>query len=155
MCSGMSCVAGWDDCNADMNDGCEIELGTNSDCGGCGEACGNADHATGSCSAGACDYQCTGAWENCDGDWGNGCEIPVGVPHQCDDGGLNPTNGCWTAYCGNSADPSATNFGSFYCIDCATCASPAAGQCQWCNHSTGLFYPADACACGGYEDLAC
>jgi hypothetical protein len=153
-CTGGDCPAGTADCNGNPADGCEVQLGTNSDCGGCGDACGGADHATGSCVAGACQFQCQAPWENCDGDWGNGCEVPVGVEHQCSSSGLDP-NGCWTAYCGNSANPDATNFGSYFCMDCATCRVPGAGQCQWCNHTTGLFYPQEACACGSYEDLAC
>ncbi len=154
-CINEGCPDGFADCNGDMNDGCEVALGTDSDCAGCGDSCAAGEHATGSCSAGECDFQCDSPWDNCDGDWANGCEVPVGVPHQCDASGLNPTTGCWTAYCGNSADPDATNFGTFYCMDCATCRSPVAGMCQWCDHSSGEFYPTDACACGTYEDLAC
>lgn len=151
---GGDCPAGTADCNLDPMDGCEVPLGTNTDCSACGDACGSAANATGSCNAGACDYQCQAPWENCDGDWANGCEVPEGVEHSCSQSGIDP-NGCWTAYCGNSADPDATNFGSYYCIDCATCRVPSSGQCQWCNHTTGLFYPQEVCACGAYEDLAC
>ncbi len=154
-CSGVECSTGWADCNADMSDGCELELGTEANCGGCGDVCSAGANASASCSAGACQYQCQSPWDNCDGDWANGCEIPVGVPHQCDAGGLNPAGGCWTAYCGNSGSASATNFGTFHCIDCSTCRSPAAGQCQWCDHASGTFFPQDTCGCGGFEDLAC
>lgn len=153
-CMGGECPAGSADCNGDAGDGCEVMLGTDSDCGGCGDACGAADNATGSCSAGACQFACQAPYENCDGDWGNGCEVPVGVEHSCSAGGLDP-NGCWTAYCGNSADPNASNFGTYYCMDCATCRVPGAGQCQWCDHTNGVFYPVGQCACGSYEDLAC
>ena len=155
MCTGLECSAGWDDCNGDMNDGCETPLGTDSDCGSCSDACAGAAHASGSCMGGSCQYQCQSPWENCDGNWSNGCEIPTGVAHACNASGINQTSGCWTAYCGNSADPNATNFGTFYCMDCATCRSPGAGECQWCDHASGNFFPADACACGSYEDLTC
>jgi hypothetical protein len=154
-CQGMTCVAGFGDCNADMNDGCETALTSASDCGGCGQACSAGAHATASCASGSCERSCESPWDNCDGDWGNGCEIPVGIPNQCDAGGLNPNGGCWTAYCGNSASADAVNFGTFFCADCATCHVPSAGACQWCNHSTGTWYPQDACACGGYLDLVC
>ncbi len=154
-CVDKGCAEGMADCNGDMNDGCEVQLGTDSDCGGCGDSCAPGANATGSCNAGSCDFQCQAPYDNCDGDWGNGCEVPVGVPHQCDASGLNPGGGCWTAYCGNSASADATNFGTFYCMDCATCRSPAAGQCQWCNHDSGQFYDADVCGCGTFEDLAC
>lgn len=154
-CTGLECSPGWDDCNVDMNDGCETPLGTDANCGSCGDVCADAPNADGACMGGSCQYQCHSPWEDCDGDSTNGCEIPTGVPHSCDASGINQANGCWTAYCGNSASADATNFGTFYCTDCATCRSPSAGQCQWCNHDTGIFYPADACGCGGFEDLAC
>lgn len=154
-CIDQGCPSGFADCNGDMNDGCEAELGTDDHCGGCGDSCAAGNNASGSCSAGACQFQCQSPWENCDGDWGNGCEIPVGLPHQCDAMGINPTGGCWTAYCGNSASAGATNFGSYYCMDCSTCRSPGAGQCQWCNHATGGFYPADSCSCGDFLDVSC
>jgi hypothetical protein len=141
-CTGGGCPPGFADCNGDAVDGCEVELGTEANCGGCGDTCSAAAHATAACTAGACQYSCQAPWENCDGDWGNGCEVPVGVEHQCSASGLDP-NGCWTAYCGNSASPDAANFGTYHCMDCATCRVPAAGQCQWCNHTTGTFYPAD------------
>lgn len=153
-CQGTSCNAGFGDCNGDMSDGCETPLTSASDCGGCGQACTAGAHANASCSSGSCERSCQSPWENCDGDWGNGCEIPVGVPNQCDAGGLNPNGGCWTAYCGSSGGD-AVNFGTFFCADCATCHAPSGGMCQWCNHSTGTWYPQEACACGGYLDLVC
>lgn len=154
-CIDKGCPKGFADCNGEAGDGCEVELGTDGNCGGCGDACTTGDNATASCNAGACEYQCQSPWDNCDGDWLNGCEVPVGVAHQCDDQGLNPSTGCWTAYCGNSADPNATNFGSFYCMGCSTCRVPGAGQCQWCDSASGTFFPADTCGCGAFEDLSC
>lgn len=154
MCTEPECAEGWGDCNGDMSDGCEVALGTEANCGGCGDVCTAGAHADGSCVAGACSFECQAPWDNCDGDWANGCEIPVGMPHQCDINGLNPGNGCWTAYCGNSG-AAAVNFDSFHCMDCATCRSPAAGSCQWCDHDGGTFFPADSCACGTFEDLSC
>lgn len=153
-CMGMDCVDGFEDCNADMSDGCEVSLGSDSNCSSCGDVCSGADHADGACVAGSCQIQCQAPWEDCDGNAANGCEVPVGVPHQCDASGLNPATGCWTAYCGNSASADATNFGSFYCMDCATCRSDGA-QCQWCDHASGNFFPLDTCACGSFEDDVC
>lgn len=154
-CIDKGCPKGFADCNGESGDGCEVQLGTDSDCAGCGDACVAGANADVSCNEGTCEFQCQSPWDNCDGDWTNGCEIPVGVPHQCDDQGINLTTGCWTAYCGNSMAAGVTNFGTFYCMDCSTCRSPIAGQCQWCNHTTGEFYPLDTCACGAAEDLAC
>lgn len=112
-------------------------------------------HATGgACQNGACVYACEAPYENCDDDWSNGCEIPTGVAHVCDLGGI-ADDGCWTAYCGTSNNPKAHNFGTYYCLDCATCTQPSPGQDAWCNHSTGNFYPPEAGSCGAYNDLVC
>jgi hypothetical protein len=155
MCSGMTCLSGFDDCNGNPGDGCETALNTAGNCGGCGTSCSAGAHATADCSSGSCQRACQAPWDNCDGNWGNGCEIPTGIPNQCDANGLNAGSGCWTAYCGASASGNATNFGTFYCMDCATCHQPGGGTCQWCNHTSGTWYPQDVCACGGYLDLTC
>lgn len=123
----------------------------------CEASCTAGPNATAACNEmGQCIQTCTAPYDNCDGDWSNGCEVPVGVAHTCDANGLNPTGGCWTAYCGESTDPKASNFGTYHCIDCSTCAAPSAGQCHWCNHDTGNFFPTETCDCGAdYLNLAC
>ena len=118
-----------------------------------GDACNAGTNASGSCEGSSCAYTCDAGFGNCDEDFANGCEIPLGA-NQCDIDGLNP-NGCWTSHCGSSNDPDAVNFGSWFCFDCTTCNEPAAGQCQWCSHDNGQWFPADACGCGAYEGLAC
>lgn len=125
-------------------------------CGGAQIPC-SAAHATGgSCVDGACQgFTCTKPYANCDDNWENGCEVPVGVANQCDANGLNPNGGCWTAYCGSSNDADATNFDSYYCVDCANCNTPSAGMWQWCNHASGTWYAPAAGNCGANEDLVC
>jgi hypothetical protein len=36
---GFTCIAGFDDCNSDPEDGCEVDLRLNGNCGACGEFC--------------------------------------------------------------------------------------------------------------------
>jgi hypothetical protein len=123
--------------------------------GGDGGECTRPHALGGTCVDGQCGgWTCEAPWDNCDGDWENGCEIPVGVPHQCDLGGLSE-DGCFTAWCGQSEDPGAIDFGTWFCFDCTTCRVPDVGQCQWCDHESGQWYPAEACSCGPYEDAAC
>ena len=123
-------------------------------CEGAPKTC-EAEHATGSCQDGSCQFSCVAPHEDCDGDWGNGCEVPVGLANQCDFNGLNPDGGCWTAYCGSSDGAMATNFGSYYCSDCSTCNTLGANMVQWCNHDTGNWYDPGAGGCGAYEMLVC
>ena len=154
LCMGLVCDPGFGNCNGDWIDGCESPVVDDANCGACGQPCVAGPNATASCNAGACEQQCEAPWSNCDGDWANGCEIPEGVPNQCDVDGLNP-NGCWTAQCGQSNDPLARNFGTWFCFECTTCHVPAAGLCQWCDHDAGRWFPMASCSCGAYEDLAC
>ncbi len=136
------------------NDVCDSEGGCQGDLIDCSAPA----HASGgSCVDGACQgFTCEAPWENCDGNWDNGCEVPVGVANQCDINGLNAENGCWTAYCGNSNDPKGYNFGDYYCFGCSTCHFASEGMIQWCNHDTGNWYPPEMNnSCGAYLDLVC
>lgn len=153
-CEGLACNPGFGNCNDEWEDGCEIGLTTADHCGACDSPCGAGAHATADCSTGTCDQACDAPWVDCDGDIANGCEIPEGVANQCDANGLN-ANGCWTPWCGQSNAATAVNFGAWYCMECSTCHVPSGGQCQWCDHGTGQWYPSDGCVCGNWEDLVC
>ena len=126
-------------------------------CNGTAIVCTAPPHATGgACEDGICQgFKCTAPYLDCDGLLDNGCEVPVGVANQCDANGLTASGGCWTAYCGASDAPTATNFGTYYCSDCATCNTPGAGQWQWCNHKTGTWFDPAVGNCGANEDLVC
>ena len=123
----------------------------------CASMCTAGPNATAMCDdAGMCVRACTAPFDNCDGDWANGCEVPVGVAHQCDVNGLNAEGGCWTAYCGESQTAGAFNFGTYHCVDCSTCGVPSGGQCHWCNHDNGNWFPTEACSCGAeFENAVC
>jgi hypothetical protein len=124
----------------------------------CAATCMAGPHATPSCTeAGECVIECEPPWQDCDGDPATGCEVPVGVPHQCSLRGLDAEQGCWTAYCGAANSPDAIDFGTFHCVDCSTCREPDGGGCQWCNHDTGEFWPVDpACPCTmEHHDAVC
>jgi hypothetical protein len=49
-CTVISCNAGYADCDGVYSNGCEANLDTDSNCGGCGMVCKNAT----SCSGGTC-----------------------------------------------------------------------------------------------------
>jgi hypothetical protein len=123
----------------------------------CEVTCTAGPNATAVCDeSGECIRTCESPWENCDGDWSNGCEVPVGVTGVCDLGGLNLDGGCWTAFCGQSDGPDAFDFGSYYCVSCSSCNVPSAGMCRWCNRDTGNWHQAESCTCSAeHLDLAC
>ena len=158
-CGGpLTCDSGWANCNGSPGDGCETELGTTANCGGCDDACNGPHVASASCNGGACAIECEAPYEDCDDDASNGCEIPTGVPNVCDADGLN-ANGCWTAHCGSSMHVDARNFGTWYCFECTNCTEMGSGIVAWCSHSSGLWFPAEEGSCVvneiDYTDLVC
>lgn len=80
-----SCQDGYADCNGDPTDGCEIALGTLTDCGGCGNDCSALAHVAGAqCVDAACaDITCEADYEDCDGLAFTGCEQSVREPQNC------------------------------------------------------------------------
>ncbi|MEZ4294996.1 MAG: hypothetical protein R3B70_08455 [Polyangiaceae bacterium] len=81
--NGLACAANQADCNANANDGCEIDLlASTANCGACGQACSNA-HGTTSCSGGTCQPACSAGFGDCDSDPQDGCETPIDTIDNC------------------------------------------------------------------------
>ncbi len=77
---GFTCNAGFDDCNGNASDGCEID--TTSDpahCGSCGFACPARPNASPSCSGSTCGITCNPGWSDCNGNPTDGCETATGT----------------------------------------------------------------------------
>jgi hypothetical protein len=83
-CSGSTCTltcdAGSASCNGLTDDGCEVSLGTVSDCASCGDACTYANAAgvcgaAGACALGACDM----GYSDCNTAPEDGCELMPGA----------------------------------------------------------------------------
>ncbi len=68
----ITCASGWDDCDGNTTNGCERQLGTDSDCASCGDSCGTDK----SCQGGACACSDTDTGD-CDGIPSNGCEADL------------------------------------------------------------------------------
>src|SRR5262249_47309433 len=75
-CYIRSCNFGYDDCNANPADGCELPvLADRNNCGGCNVKCPNAANASNGCVNGGCQILgCSKGFADCDGSPGNGCE---------------------------------------------------------------------------------
>jgi hypothetical protein len=87
MC-GITCIAGHDDCNNSVIDGCETNLTTIADCGKCNNACPGGPNATAACVNQKCTLACVGLTADCDTFAGNGCEVDTSTdPNNC--GGCN------------------------------------------------------------------
>ena len=96
---GFSCDSGFDDCDSMGGSGCETSLTTLTDCGDCGTACSRA-HATATCSTRMCRLDtCNSGWDNCDSDFGNGCETSVRTLTDCGDCGTTCSRANAAAEC--------------------------------------------------------
>ena len=116
------CERGFSDCDADPRNGCETELGTMENCGGCGDAC-TVRHGIGVCSAaerlahdvvrpphgdhtiltqGCALVACEPGFMNCNGWLSDGCETATLVdPYSCGGCGnlCTPLDRCVSGRC--------------------------------------------------------
>jgi len=157
-CSLQACDGGFDDCNGDDADGCEVELASDAaHCGSCQNACSVA-HGTPGCSAGSCVVAaCDPGFGDCNSQVSDGCETGLNDdPQNCGSCGhgcsfANAEAGCQAGQCrlgachdgfgdcnGSAADGCETATGSDL-QNCGSCghacsfpnatASCVAGQC--------------------------
>jgi hypothetical protein len=107
-CEIASCSDGYDDCDdeATKKNGCETDLHTLTNCGGCGNACGYTNAAA-SCPAGKClQGACDAGFADCTAS--DGCETTLGQDSDCAACG----NACGNAHGSNVCTGSP---GSFDC----------------------------------------
>ncbi len=75
---GLTCSAGFGDCDGDTSNGCEASTLSNvSNCGACGAACVAGPNASVACVGGRCRTACNAGFADCDGNPGNGCEVNI------------------------------------------------------------------------------
>ncbi len=79
---GVSCNAGFGDCDGNYKNGCETALNTLVNCGGCGQGCAIAN-ASATCATGSCKVAtCNADYADCDGDQ-KSCETALDTPAHC------------------------------------------------------------------------
>ncbi len=153
-CSGGSCeVAGCDpgfeNCNGEHDDGCEVNL--NSDplhCGSCANVCSTLNGTAG-CSGGTCTIACATGYDDCDDNVDNGCEVNVDISAlHC--GGCSNGNGQYSA---GIDCPNGSGQQSPYCADgscgLTTCSVSGTGDCDGDGNSTDDLTSTSNCgACG-------
>jgi hypothetical protein len=76
LCAIQTCNAGFQDCDHNSADGCEVNTKTDpNNCGGCGAVC-STNNGTPACQFGACAVQtCNSGFQDCDHNPANGCEV--------------------------------------------------------------------------------
>lgn len=74
-CAVASCEPGFDDCDLDPSNGCEVALNSLEHCGGCGQTCGY-ENASAQCDSGSCEFDtCDAGFEDCNNWLIDGCEV--------------------------------------------------------------------------------
>jgi hypothetical protein len=95
-CELDTCESGYGNCDDDDDNGCETDLNTLSNCGGCGKTCGEVTNAQAGCKAGKCGVgNCAGPYGDCDDDAANGCEQKLDTSEHCGacNGKCSPAHG--------------------------------------------------------------
>jgi len=130
------CNGADDDCDDTVDEGFDLDTDT-SNCGSCGNVCGDA-HATAACTSGTCTLTCDDGYADCDDDASDGCEADLASAGSCGDCGVtcsDPTPLCvgsGTSFsCESSCPGSAPTLCGSSCVDtdtslahCGGCDSP-------------------------------
>jgi hypothetical protein len=80
-CYIKACTFGWDDCNNNIDDGCETSVLTDvSNCGSCSTPCNSLPNAAANCTAGNCVLgACKPGFADCNNDPKDGCEVNLAI----------------------------------------------------------------------------
>ncbi len=176
-CAVAVCAPGFADCDGNPANGCEVNVGTDTNnCGGCGAVC-KLPNATAGCTGGACTVtSCNAGFADCDHVATNGCEVNANTDasncgscgHQCST--PNGTPGCGAGLCtvascntgfancdgsvANGCETNTTNDTN----NCGSCGNACVAACGGsADHVTGGQCVSSTCsvtACAvGYEDF--
>ncbi len=159
---GITCDAGFGDCNTMTGDGCETDLTTVTNCGTCGTPC-SPSNATGSCSTGSCAIgTCNVGFLDCDMDVTTGCEQSSNDMNNCGACGAicpaAPPN-TTSSTCSMSACRLVCTSGFGNCDGDATngCEAPLTTltDCGSCGNACTLANATTSCATGTCELSTC
>ncbi|MDB4929645.1 MAG: uncharacterized protein JWM10_2129, partial [Myxococcaceae bacterium] len=161
---GFTCAAGFENCNADPSDGCEVDTRTSAaNCGRCGGVCALAN-ATATCAAGSCAVAaCAAGFGDCDGNAANGCETDTrtSASHCGACAAACPTRANAVPACTASACSSVCIAGYGECDGdaadgCETNLANSAAHCGACGRSClGANVTAASCAASACAVTAC
>ncbi|MBL8601309.1 MAG: hypothetical protein JNK72_05245 [Myxococcales bacterium] len=158
-----SCVMGFQDCDGEANNGCEVDLRTSlGHCGACGRACAP-PRGVGACMGGQCAVlSCEAGFANCDGDAANGCEVDLRVdPNHCNRCGnvcvaSGGTPACRAGVCGvGTCAPGRGDCDSNAANGCETNTLAEPTHCGACGAACALANATAGCANGRCVVSAC
>ncbi len=142
-CNGLD-----DDCDAAMDENAvEISTGVRvSDdqidhCGACGTSCtvsSNRDSTSANCSTGSCTLDCLTGYDDCDGTYGNGCEVQLSVGRRVNDDRVDDCGGCGSSGANSCRITSNTGVSRATCVsgDCGMTCTDGRDDCDG-NYANG------------------
>jgi hypothetical protein len=163
LCTVASCNAGFQDCDMNPKNGCEVNTQTDpNNCNACGTHCTIPNGVAG-CAGGACTVgTCATGFTDCDGVVSNGCETnTAGDPNNCGACGkvcnlANATAACTSGTC----TVAACNQGFTDCdhapgngCEVNTGADPQ--NCGTCGHQCSVFNGSPGCTTGSCSVASC
>ncbi|MBI5537560.1 MAG: hypothetical protein HY898_32860 [Deltaproteobacteria bacterium] len=151
---GITCTAGFGNCDGNVANGCEINLNTDPiHCGTCAKIC-NGTNGTPGCASGACTIACATGFANCDGSADNGCEVNLKTdPQHCNScstvcNGTNGTATCTNGACGINCNPGYGNCDGNLGNGCETNINSNTSHCGGCGNACSTVNGSPACASG-------
>lgn len=157
---GITCAAGYADCNGNPNDGCEVYLnGDTANCGACGTACTNHD----TCQSGACSSAvCQAGFGDCNNNAVDGCEATFATDaSNCGACGracafANAVSQCTNSTCGFSVcNPGYADCDGNQVNGCETSLLVDPANCGGCGTACSFAHAAAACSNGACAIGAC
>ncbi len=159
-CAMTVCDGGHGDCDHVAATGCEVPLGTLTNCLSCGDACTYA-HASALCGAGGCAMgDCAALYDDCNGLAGDGCERPLNTLTDCGDCDTACARDHASATCaGGTCQLTTCDSGYGNCNQLAPdgCEAPldTLTHCGFCDTACTIANGSATCATGTCEVLAC
>ncbi|MCZ7686058.1 MAG: hypothetical protein M5U28_47785 [Sandaracinaceae bacterium] len=152
-CRLVACAAGYENCDSNPANGCETNIRTLTNCGGCSLVCDLAN-ASESCATGACALgTCNMGYGNCDGMTDNGCETSLTTLTHCGGCGVacdlaRATESCATGTCSITACDA--GYGNCDGTTSNGCETPLTTltDCGACGSSCNLANATESCATG-------
>ncbi|MEQ8275037.1 MAG: choice-of-anchor D domain-containing protein [Deltaproteobacteria bacterium] len=162
-CAIASCTAPFENCNGQYADGCEANLNTSvNTCGACNVTCTVANGTPG-CNAGSCEVaSCSGTFDDCNGQYGDGCETNL-ANNVLNCGGCNiacaVANGaptCNLGMCGIAACTAPwEDCNGQYADGCESNTSSSLQHCGGCNQACAVANGTPTCNAGSCQIQAC
>jgi hypothetical protein len=165
----MTCSAGFEDCDGNKANGCEVNTTNNVNyCGNCSNKCSFANAASG-CVNGVCTVvACNTGYADCDGAAANGCEINLKTEvDNCNSCGAKcstagGTASCTNGVCGTICDAGRGNCDGSVANGCEANTTADVNNCGGCGNVCNSTHGTASCASGtcsivcgaGYGDCA-